>query len=169
MTTASQTSNASSASARRDNGRSAKGSSISKGRTPELIVWAQREYGRLAPPHTRIRKREAQRWLDEVDVLSMNGRCRDRIPGVRLVSVGESRAIYEDAFATLRTQDPALAEAVYAITTKRWLDDLGQTLEEWKAQVAKGRPRRSRVWRRILADRTFRARLRQLRPIAPPP
>jgi hypothetical protein len=107
--------------------------------------------------------REARRWLDEINVLSTNGRVRDRLPGVRHIMPSEGFTVYWNESEALRVRDPELYAVVNDIARRETDAHMRMTLAEWKADVAKNMPRRSRMWRRVLADPAFRARLLRLR------
>ncbi len=90
----------------------------------------------------RGRKREARRWLDELDVRTIPG------PSMREASLERDRA-----FADLEVQDKALYDAVHQCISDEMERNAGLTFEEWRAQAA-------RLGRRLHNLRALRQALR---------
>jgi len=105
----------------------------------------QKEYGSIAPPNPRRRKREARRWLDVLGVRCTNGRVCERRPGQQLLTVRESAEIHRTGLEQLRTADAELFNAVQWVMWEAGLEDLGTTLEEWKVNAARRTRRLSRI------------------------
>lgn len=89
----------------------------------------------FAPPDVPARRREARRWMEEVAVLTLNGRVCERRPGQRLHTVTEMIAMMEVFDRALRQRDPELYGAVQRLRFEEGARAIGITLEEWKRRA----------------------------------
>ena len=82
--------------------------------------------------------------MDEVTVLTLNGRVCERRPGQRLHTPSEIFAMSQVLRRALRRKDPEIHRAVERLTFENVARDIG-TLEEWKVRSARWSKRISRI------------------------
>jgi hypothetical protein len=105
----------------------------------------RQHYKMFAPPDVPSRRREARRWMDKVEVLTLNGRVCERRPGERLHTVTEMIAMMEALERALRTRDPELYRAVQRLMFENGARKIGITFEAWQRLSHRRRKRTAKV------------------------
>jgi hypothetical protein len=83
--------------------------------------------------------------MEEVAVLTLNGRVCERRPGQRLHTVTEMIAMMEAFDRALRQRDPGLNGAVRRLRFEQGAQEIGMTLGEWKRRSDRRNQRTARV------------------------